>query len=361
MQATERSAQRGDAHPNAQGAVRAASRGRLLGVDAARGIAVLGMLWAHVADDGTRNGLADGRSSVLFATMAGVSLGLLSGGARPLSGVVGSRALVRIALRGVLLVLLGLVLWQIGTPVAVILDYYGALFLVLLPVVLAPRWVLVLVAAAATLLGPLVIATVGEDLSTPFSGQRAPQLLTEWFVSGYYPGVVWAAYLAVGLLAARLDLARRSTQIGMLIGGAAASLLGYAGAGFLGLDASAHSNTTWEVLGSGGLAVALVALLQLLCGVRVTAPVARRVLHPLIAAGAMPLTIYTLQLIVIALFLASPASGDPPSMASWSLLAALAVGSLLFAVVWRRFAGQGPLESIMAALTAIRPAAEPRA
>ena len=332
-------------------------RGRLLGVDAARGVAILGMLVAHVADDGTRNGLADGRSSVLFATAAGISLGLLTGGPVRPTGAAGRRALIRIALRGVLLLVLGLSLWRLGTPVAVILDYYGVLFLVLLPVVLAPRWVLLAVAVTAALAGPLVIAAVGEDLRTPFTAERPSHLLTEWFVTGYYPGVVWAAYLAAGLLAARLDLAQRRTQLVLLVGGAGACVVGYGGAGLLGQDASAHANSTGEVLGSGGLALAVVAVLQLACSARATSEVAPRVLHPLIAAGAMPLTIYTSQLIVIALFLMSPAAGDPPSMASWPLLAALVIGSLLFATAWRRFAGQGPLESVMAALTAAGPPA----
>ena len=59
---------------------------RFAGVDAARGLAIVGMLWAHTAADGTRQSLADGRSAVLFATLAGCSIGLLTGGARPRTG-----------------------------------------------------------------------------------------------------------------------------------------------------------------------------------------------------------------------------------------------------------------------------------
>jgi uncharacterized membrane protein YeiB len=72
-----------------------------------------------------------------------------------------------------------------------------------------------------------------------------------------------------------------------------------------------------------------------------------------LAAGAMPLTIYTLQLIVIAVFLATPFAETPPEMASWPLLAALVVGSLLFAVLWRRLVGRGPMETAMVELTRV--------
>ena len=326
---------------------------RFAGVDAARGLAILGMLWAHTADDGTRQGLADGRSSVLFATLAGCSLGLLTGGASPRSGRARWDALASIALRGLLLIALGLLLWTLGTPIAVILDTYGALFLVLLPIVFAPIPVVAGVGVLAALAGPFVVQAVGADLSTPFTPQRLLHLPGEWFVTGYYPGVVWAAYLCAGLVVARAGLARRRTLVAMVGAGAATSLLGYGGAAVAGLDASAHANTTAEVLGSGGLAIAVIGALELLCASQATGRVATTVLAPLIAAGRMPLTIYTGQLLALAVWLTTPSAGDPPWIESWSLLAGLTIASLLFALVWQRFFGRGPLEVVVSRLTAV--------
>lgn len=66
---------------------------RLAGVDLARGLAVLGMFAAHLlwitdpfdwGTPGTWIALVDGRSSILFATLAGVSIGLVTGGRVPL-------------------------------------------------------------------------------------------------------------------------------------------------------------------------------------------------------------------------------------------------------------------------------------
>jgi uncharacterized membrane protein YeiB len=328
---------------------------RFAGVDAARGLAIVGMLWAHTAADGTRQSLADGRSSVLFATLAGCSIGLLTGGARPRQGSDRRNALGSVALRGLALITLGLVLWTLGTPVAVVLDTYGALFLVLLPLVFAPVPVIAAVGVVAALAGPLVVRAVGADLATPFSPQRLQHLPGEWFVTGYYPGVVFAAYLCAGLVAARADLARRRTLVAMLGGGAATSLLGYGGAALLGLDASAHANSTAEVLGSGGLAVAVVGGLELVCTAAPTGRVARTVLAPLIAAGRMPLTVYTAQLLVLAVWLSTPAAGDPPWIESWSLLGGLVAASLLAALLWQRFVGRGPLEGLLTGLTTVRP------
>ena len=57
---------------------------RVVAVDVARGLAVLGMfaahMWPRVELD---ERVFDGRSAILFATLAGISLGLSSGGARP--------------------------------------------------------------------------------------------------------------------------------------------------------------------------------------------------------------------------------------------------------------------------------------
>lgn len=72
---------------------RAPGKVRFVGLDAARGLAVSGMVIAHTASIGPLGesadawlGFAHGRSSILFATIAGVSLTLLSGGRVPPSG-----------------------------------------------------------------------------------------------------------------------------------------------------------------------------------------------------------------------------------------------------------------------------------
>jgi uncharacterized membrane protein YeiB len=67
----------------------------------------------------------------------------------------------------------------------------------------------------------------------------------------------------------------------------------------------------------------------------------------------MPLTIYTGQLLVLAVWLTTPAAGDPPWIESWTLLGGLVLGSVAFALVWQRFVGRGPLERAMTLLTTV--------
>jgi len=68
---------------------------RITGVDVARGLAVLGMLTAHVGPGGPDDPwpwslaqVVDGRSAALFVLLSGVSVALISGGSSPVIGVL---------------------------------------------------------------------------------------------------------------------------------------------------------------------------------------------------------------------------------------------------------------------------------
>ena len=107
----------------------AAGRNRIGGLDLPRGLAVLGMFGAHL-DSGTElttdpsswAAVVDGRSSVLFATLAGVSSALLSGGSRPADGIELVQARLRIAVRAAWVSAIGAVLEWLDTFVAIILG-----------------------------------------------------------------------------------------------------------------------------------------------------------------------------------------------------------------------------------------------
>ena len=98
------------------------------------------MVAAHVLAARTPDGeltltsrLVDGRASALFAVLAGVSLALMSGRRTPLPGPAMRRVALGLAVRALLVALLGLGLGELDTGIAVILTYYGVLFLLGLP------------------------------------------------------------------------------------------------------------------------------------------------------------------------------------------------------------------------------------
>ena len=92
----------------------APSTGRLVGVDLARALAVFGMYVVHLGPSVTSTSgvgawvrhATEGRSSALFATLAGFSLMLIAGRLEPKTGVAGRQAKARIAIRAVVLLVL---------------------------------------------------------------------------------------------------------------------------------------------------------------------------------------------------------------------------------------------------------------
>lgn len=334
---------------------------RLHGVDLARGLAVLGMFAAHLLDIGdldwsrpqTWIDVANGRSSILFAVLAGVSIALVTGGIRPLHGVPLGFARRRLAVRAALLWVLGIGLIATGVPVYVILPAYGILFLLTLPVLGLTSRALWVLAGVLVLVMPWVQPILDELPMWQGLSGAALSLVLGW----HYPFPLWSAFVVAGLAIGRMDLRALRTQVTLLVGGLLAASIGY------GLDAvardrgvgavwtaEAHSGGLLEVIGSGGFAVGTLALCLLVC----RTPVAWLVL-PLRAVGSMPLTAYTAQLVVWAIA-ASAILGDVGDLGGFRALESfwpLALGTSAACTVWALAVGRGPMESLFASLVRV--------
>ncbi len=358
--------------------------GRVVGVDIARGIAVLGMFAAHVGvttdDWSTLPGwlnLAHGRSSILFATVAGVSLALVTGRSQPPDGDALVRARVRILVRAACLLAIGALLDLLGTRVYLILGFYAAYFVLAVPVLRwSPRRLVSLAVVVAVAGPPLAYwgpeALARADLRLPRDGDGA---VTHFLLSGHYPAVVWMAYVFVGLAIGRsAALTSGWVRAALVAGGAAAwwvcsavstRLLEPAGGAeaviaevakrqsrwfpepFAWHDpwppvegqllAGPHHDTLLEVVGSGGFAVMVLGLC--LCVGRVGS----RVLAPLAAVGSMALTVYTLQIVAIWQWELLDTETNGP-------LGVMVLVTLAAATAWRAAFGPGPLERLVSAL-----------
>lgn len=345
-----------------------AGPGRLGGIDLARGFAVIGMLAAHLlalpdwdwADPATWGAIASGRSSILFATLAGVSVALVTGGARPLPrGPLLTHARKALAVRALFVWLLGVLLIWTGVPVYVILPAYAVLFLLAVPLLRLPAWTLWAVAGVLAVVMPLVQPVL--DALPLWAGEVGSSIAAT--VGWHYPFTVWAAFLVAGMAAGRSDLSALRTQVWLLGAGAALAVVGYgasavveaAGLGRDGsyfaevLTAAPHSSGLWEVVGSGGFALASIALCMLVCRVRVVSAV----VLPLRATGSMPLTAYAGQIVVWAL-VATAVLGTPSDLAGMRALEPLwpfVVVTLGFCTAWALLLGRGPLESLAAWVT----------
>ena len=309
---------------------------RLVGLDVARCLALLGMVSTHLLASRTPAGeealhhvVAGGRASALFAVLAGTTLALSSGGRTPFRGRRLGIAAAGLAARALLVALLGLWLGELDSGIAVILTYYGVLFLLGLPflalrartlAVLAVVW-LVASPVASHLLRPELPPRRFGNASFEQLGQPG-LLLSELLVTGYYPVLTWLTYLFAGLAVGRSDLARRTVQGGLL----ACGLVLAAGSALLSevlvagrftdrtlaqvrtdsygttptgstadwlLLSAPHTGTPFDLAQTTGSALAVIGLCLLVVGVLPTR--GSRVVAVVFGAGTMTLSLYSLH------------------------------------------------------------------
>ncbi|GAB3475691.1 heparan-alpha-glucosaminide N-acetyltransferase domain-containing protein [Nocardiopsis coralliicola] len=402
----------------------AAPAGRIGGVDAARALAVFGMIAVHLgagalgfaqlADGGTAalatappsdggdggwtgtlHALARGRSSALFAFLAGVSLALMSGGTQPRRGTALRRTVARILVRALALAVLGAFLDLLGAPIAIILTYYGGFFLLALPLLGLRAGPLAGAAAAIAVVGPqasfLLRSAIGDD------GLRENSIggITDLLLTGYYPAFTFMAFVVAGMAVGRLDLRAPRVRAWLAGTGAAAAAAGYGGSWLLlhplgALDrlalsttpfpggasgsaalpaellasvragveqemgdlhgqvptdsplwllaASPHSGTSFEAVGAVGTSLLALAACLVLAD-RLAVP-----MYPLCAAGSMALSVYVGHILVIA---AEGMSATDFAPFRWELFV---LSALVLCTLWKLLLGRGPLERALGAM-----------
>jgi uncharacterized membrane protein YeiB len=337
----------------------AGQRGRIVGVDIARTLAILGMLAVHVGPTDS-NGLAGrlyatpyGRASLLFVVVAGVGVTLLAGSARATS--MTTRA--KLVWRAALLLPAGLALQELDHGANVILQDYALFFLLaVLAIDLPRRWLLGLAATFAAT-GPIIY--FAGRASVPGMFERAPTTWSESLftnvhglvLSGPYPLITWAAPFLFGMWLGRLDLRNTFVRRRLVVFGWAVGLGTFLLARllvalfgeptssgdprYLYTDA-AHGQMPLWLIGGTAIAAALLGA-ALLIGDRTPG-----LTEPLVAAGQLALTIYVGHLLILA---AAPELSRSESVGgALTIIAVFTVAILAVARAWRARFRRGPLE-----------------
>jgi hypothetical protein len=366
--------------------------GRVVGVDVARAVALVGMMATHILpgiDDGEvslSHQLAAGRASALFAVLAGVSLVLVAGRRTPLRGRDWWGMLAGTLVRTSLLALVGLLIGGVDSGIAVILVYYAVLFMLAVPFLALRTGPLLAAAAAWALLAPAAshwlrgrIAPTTYDVPDLDSLAAPGALLRELLLTGYYPVLTWLPYVLVGVVIGRVDLRSTATAGKLATVGAGAVAVAwlvsdalvtrpgvrgelirtFEGAGWRGdLDTTLahglygvtppdsawwlavrapHSGTTFDLVATIGSACLVLAVCLLL------GRALPRVCSVLFGAGAMTLTLYSLHVV---LRNEGWWDGDDVETYVGQVLLVLGIGALV------RWGGhRGPLELLLGELS----------
>ncbi|NUL44687.1 DUF418 domain-containing protein [Cellulosimicrobium funkei] len=337
------------------------SGARLTGLDAARALAIIGMIAVNVGPRGEPGfagfvyDLPVGRASILFVVLAGVGMSFLTRSARTVGGRLPWRTVLW---RSALLFGGGLALQELGHDVSVILTVYGVLFLLSLPLLKAPTPVLGALAGVLLAVGPVVWIGVqvasgaAFQFADPDLSNDVPHLLRRIFLSGSYPVLVWCVPFLVGLILGRAPLTDRGLQKRLVlwggVAGAGAYVLSQVLIRLLGqpgddvgwdrlLSAVGHSQMPLWMISSVGTAFVVIG------GFLWAGDLVDRRLGMLVSAGRLSLTIYVAHLLVLAAIRPEPHT----LLRGYLITIVLSAVLVLLSHLWVKWRPTGPLEQLM--------------
>ena len=294
---------------------------RIVGLDIARSLAIIGMIVLHMASLVWHTKvILNGLPAALFAILAGITLMII---ARNFTVTT----LLRILARGCIITLIGLALLPLGGEIQVVLVVIGITMMLLCWVPpLHWAWKLILFAAAT------VAATV----------KYAPLTLPQ-----VYPLLAYIAYFFAGMLLYEIYI-RKQRAAAQWVSTAIAGIVAAIGFYFRfttdipgWLRFTGHTGVVGEIM----LSIAVAAVVLHLC--LLAGRAAPKLVYPFAALGAMSLSIYILHVLTAYYWQSHIALHNT----AWAC--AFIALFLVIATLWRRLIGKGPAEWAVAKAIAI--------
>ncbi|MCA1735769.1 MAG: DUF1624 domain-containing protein [Actinobacteria bacterium] len=296
--------------------------------------------------------------------MAGIGLALANGRQNPPQGSALRAARVGVLARVPIVAVIGLILGELDSGVAIILVNYALLFLFstigLGWSIRRLLWVAAIWVALIPIASHLARTVLPETtfLQPNLTALLQPiTLLRELLLTGYYPVIPWLGYIWAGMAVGRLDLTSRKVARRLALAGGALAFastvvsnlvvgdrLGDLPIQFFGVTptdsllylavATPHSAAPLDLLHTIGSSLFVVAVALLIV----------RVLGWLAAAGAMTLSLYTIHVLA----LATRAGIEDRS----TLLVVHVIIAFVAGWIWAQLVGRGPLEQLLASTSA---------
>ncbi|WP_440103372.1 acyltransferase family protein [Glutamicibacter mishrai] len=330
-------------------------------VDTMRGLAILGMIWAHVhglsptmmpeAVTGAISQMS-GAATPLFMLVAGTTIAILTHG--QMDSKRRRRFRLEYFLRGIGLVLIGLALLPWSGRVDIVLPYLGITFLLAVPFLLASSKILSICATVIFILSPILAKTVTQALITlpqllyPQASHNPLAFLAQWIFTGHAYHATWLLpFMLLGIVAGRLLLAQR-------LPAKTITLLGFGltvGVFLLFVHPQQDAGTYIR----GGFtemsfditrAMTVYGLMSWLTSVKNTKFSCwfQKIGMPISLAGRIPLTLYVLHILLLFTIMSD---GWTLAGSQWLWPAIVFVGCLGFAVLWGLTIGVGPVERLL--------------
>jgi len=342
---------------------------RLEVLDVLRGVAILAMLIAHgvpfLWPTGVSRpvemtlGAINAVASPLFGLAMGAAAALVW--ARPTTVRTWPRRVLTDVARGVVIFAIGMLLVELDTWVAIVLQVLGVLMIIGLPVAalagvaLRPdpdasrvQWLLLAVTVTLFVLAPWVTGTVApaeERLANGTTGGLAE--IWAAFIAGWsYRAVSLLPFFALGAVLAATRLLQRPRTLFQWALPAPLVLAGLRLVGVLGPAelSGGYLDQWWDLT----LVTAATAGVSGIVGFGAGA--LRSTSRAVADLGAIALSVYALQLVVLRPLMEWGAWRESSAL-GWLSMAALVLIPSAAMVGWRRVLGPGPLERLVALVT----------
>lgn len=373
---------------------------RIVGLDLARLLAILGMMTDHLLAGQGPHALqvaVTGFPSTLFAVLGGVSA-VLATSRLTVSGHP-MRATLSLMLRAIVIIAIGGLLGVFQSPIIIVLVYYGVALILTALLFRLPTAAILCIVVALAVGGPQLnvwvratsnLLTIGE-LSYDDPAAFARSVL----FTGTYPAVTWLAYMLSGVLIGRLLVDRSNRPRALVTLGSVGAALFAVGAaaqiasqgavmnvlegkglsheaaeavatgqgfgapiqgGWIAvLNAAPHTGSTGDIIKTMGAAMIVITLFVALTNRMRDVPM---ILQPLQRAGGAPLTVYTLHVLATAaatMYITTRGTEDtlPPWAFGPGALTLQVFGVLLLGTILTLVKRRGPLEALNSAIASL--------
>lgn len=354
---------------------------RIIGIDVARALAVIGMIIVNFktvfGGEGDSvlkafTGLFEGKAAAAFVVLAGVGLAFMTNSAvQSLDREKLAKARWRIGKRALFLFIVGLSYLAIWS--ADILHFYGVYMLLTLALISASSKELITAVLVIIFSYPFLMVVMDYDIGWDFDSLEyldfwtITGFLRNLFYNGFHPVIPWSAFMLFGLWFGRQNLRDEAFVKKSLLLGLAAfifvQLLSFALLWFLSEGEDLVYAELEQILGTSpmppqpfymvnGMAASVVVISSCIL-------VARRLstsflVDALAKTGQLALTFYVAHVIIGMGLVDSFFAGQLGTYSiafslGYALLFSLAC--IAFALIWRKYFTSGPLEWVMRKIT----------
>jgi len=354
---------------------------RIIGVDVARALAIIGMIIVNfkiaIGSVGMSSlksiiGVLDGKAAATFVVLAGVGIAFMSNSAIENGDTLKlKKARIQLFKRAILLFVIGLLYIPIWP--ADILHFYGIYMLLTLAVLTSGKRTILFAALIMIFAYPFMMFVWDYNVGWNFDTLEYPSFWSvkgffrNLFYNGFHPVIPWTAFMLIGLWFGKNDLSdakfikkSASISLGIFILTLlfSESLLTILSEG----DVSTR-NELMQVLGTSPMPPLPIYMISgssfaifiiSICIIISEKFEESKIISALKNTGQLALTFYVAHVII---GMGIIDAIDPTKMGKYStgfsVLYALgfSFGCILFAVIWKKYKPIGPLEWVMRKLT----------